>query len=881
MNKILIYFVGILILISSCAPGYTDIYADGEIELTTQDIKLKQFKTGVTINISGSRKWKIDTTETASWCSVIGVRNHGTINNLKDYITVMAQENRGIYSRETKFRVYSNESSKEIRVLQIGNESTILTNKGDTILVGNDKTVVDLSLITNINFDMGTSSDWLEIITGYVNDETPIRIGVEANSANRDRIDSIVFKHKESDFVKNIYFVQKGSSLDYEQSDVSHIDGNHKLKVTSASASSTAKGKEIEKSYDNNDITFFQSDWQPMLPVLKPVELIYNFTNEKSMHYFLYTPNKLDTKKIFANTEIWVQCKGDSDYRLVKNHTFSGDFTQKVEFDSRIENPVSIKFVVKTVNDVSEQEYLSAACAEMRFYSTDLQYDDIFTDKSYSSLKVGVTIDDVFKIDDEFFRNIAEYLFYQKYPAIRIQEYKPFPTPGVVHAMKAHGLLENPTGISVKKGEDLIVMVNDLNRQTVKVTLLDANGDFVKTDYTIDEGVSKFKMTADGTLYITHFATTPVTIHVAGGVVNGYYDSQKNSDSEGFAYLNKATGGYFDLLGKYVHLILPTEALKANTTSLKALVDRYDEIVSLHYKFNGAEKSGSYPKNRICIKSTSAPTLVSKPNVVLLSEKEIQNYTTVDLIKKDVLWTLSSAVADATNISFFRAWLPSSKDLFPAYVQWKLEGITKLKYDGIYTAAYLKFFVNGEKYTNTIASDFARVIPLWQIYLYMSEVCGKEDFNADLDISLLKSSGVELYFVQKCNSVAGIDFNTFFKDWCLTSTGGVVATKAPLTLKYLCESTIELFKNPLPLDVKDTWTFATVNEGSEGTVRKKTTITIRPQVKNAVAYEIQSWNRVVHVFNERSHVIYDFDQTSMSVYAIGIDGTRTKIDYKK
>ena len=95
-------------------------------------------------------------------------------------------------------------------------------------------------------------------------------------------------------------------------------------------------------------------------------------------------------------------------------------------------------------------------------------------------LKTGITEDDIAQCEYPFFKNIAYYMIKGKYPAeFRISEFKAYPNPDIqseTHKTNPYSQLDNPTGISVKAGENLIVLVGDTHGYDIglRVQNLDA-----------------------------------------------------------------------------------------------------------------------------------------------------------------------------------------------------------------------------------------------------------------------------------------------------------------------------------------------------------------------------------------------------------------------
>ena len=88
-----------------------------------------------------------------------------------------------------------------------------------------------------------------------------------------------------------------------------------------------------------------------------------------------------------------------------------------------------------------------------------------------------------------------------KYPAeFRIQEYKAWPHPDAqseTHKTSPYSLRDNPTGISVKDGEQLMIFVGDTHGQTVSAVIqnLDVPGGdgFGGTSYPLSEGPTRLQ----------------------------------------------------------------------------------------------------------------------------------------------------------------------------------------------------------------------------------------------------------------------------------------------------------------------------------------------------------------------------------------------------
>lgn len=99
----------------------------------------------------------------------------------------------------------------------------------------------------------------------------------------------------------------------------------------------------------------------------------------------------------------------------------------------------------------------------------------LFTDVTCSELKPGLTDEEIENCPYSFYKNIAYYMKQGKYPTeFRIQDYKAWPNPddqSKTHKTSPYSLRDNPTGISVKDGEQLMVLVGDTHGQIISAVI--------------------------------------------------------------------------------------------------------------------------------------------------------------------------------------------------------------------------------------------------------------------------------------------------------------------------------------------------------------------------------------------------------------------------
>ncbi len=279
------------------------------------------------------------------------------------------------------------------------------------------------------------------------------------------------------------------------------------------------------------------------------------------MDYLIYYPRSTGYNGHFKEVEIQYSEDGSVFTKLL-DKDFEGSATAtRITFDNTV-RAKSFRFVVKSGAGDGQG---FASCAEMEFYAKNLNafdYSTLFEDETCSNLKAGITEADIENCKYPFFKNLAYYMFKDKYDRnFRVEDYKAFPNPDIqseTHKTNPYSLLDNPTGISVKEGETLVVMVGDTHGQNIgmKVQNLDVPGGdgFGGVTYPLYRGINKLTMTGKGLVYVMYHTKTledaetaqPVKIHFASGTVNGYFDSQKEEHQGRWSeLLGKATNKYF------------------------------------------------------------------------------------------------------------------------------------------------------------------------------------------------------------------------------------------------------------------------------------------------------------------------------------------------
>ena len=157
----------------------------------------------------------------------------------------------------------------------------------------------------------------------------------------------------------------------------------------------------------------------------------------------------------------------------------------------------------------------------------------------------------------------------------RIADYKPYSDntkwAWKIGASYVYGRLSNPTGINVKKGELATIYVgSDAPEGTeIKIeTVVDCN--WTGEQMALKKGLNTIYAPADATLFVFYNVTDttkvlaklpPITVHIEGGEVNGYFDTTRGHTDEDWKKMQE-------------HLLKASENLQLKTDKIVFLMPR-------------------------------------------------------------------------------------------------------------------------------------------------------------------------------------------------------------------------------------------------------------------------------------------------------------------
>ena len=224
---------------------------------------------------------------------------------------------------------------------------------------------------------------------------------------------------------------------------------------------------------DGNKNTIYHSRWRRNGAKL-PVILDFAFDGKEQIDYIVYYPRTDSENGRIGKFEIEYKSKGDKQFRKydkIFDFQESGD-AQRLILPTPIKQPETIRFTVKS------GKHDLVTCSEMEFHSyiNTPKESAMFTDATCTELKSEVSIKQIKKVKHPFYKGLAADIFSGSYVKQgRARTYNAYPSPQVgAKQLKtnAFNLLDNPTGISVNKGDTIVCFANGIGEKRVALKLM-------------------------------------------------------------------------------------------------------------------------------------------------------------------------------------------------------------------------------------------------------------------------------------------------------------------------------------------------------------------------------------------------------------------------
>lgn len=254
---------------------------------------------------------------------------------------------------------------------------------------------------------------------------------------------------------------------------------------------------------------------------------------------------------------------------------------------------------------------------------------DIFSDDVLSSLKEGVTLEDIEQITNPFIKALAMQMYEGVYETdYRVANYECYLAPQTLSSQwnapgKLYDQIAGVTGISIPANSKTAVVVSGIPsgiNAKLKVVAwyvgkVGSNfdgGNPETTEFDLNNGVNliEYNKTWDGLAYVCYYANDnedaypDIKVHFVNGHINGYLSSDKTND-EMYDICANAANMCMDVVGKKVHSIWTSEGLKKyckadDGTSLgyRQYINTIDSLIAWEHDVLGLTKYNREPKNR-------------------------------------------------------------------------------------------------------------------------------------------------------------------------------------------------------------------------------------------------------------------------------------------
>jgi hypothetical protein len=797
------YLMACILLLPAACQGSEKEPQLFEIEETTLQQNFQQPKQSVYIPVNtnlADAQWSLNSD--ATWCAVVKNRQNG-----KPVIFLEVEANPGLHVRTATVSVQSPVKAYEIRIAQLGHGSTILVNR-ETFSIDAAGGNLEFTVTANVDVEIALP-DWITAAPATKVVQTTSRSYkylVKPNSADEPRQFSLEVKEKlpagvsEEPKVALVSVSQKGLKT-YEVGEIGdQLKDDIKLKIVSGSASSESSYEKFETSYDGDMSTYYHSKYSDKFPYT----LTYNLDKvSDAVDYLVYYPRTDGgVNGHFKEVDILYSLTGNEPFTPLKTCDFGGLASPSmVSFDQPV-RAKSFRFRVKGgTGDGGEY----ASCAEMEFYARNadsFDYSTLFTDEICSELKPGVSETQIDACKYPLFKNVAHYMFRNKYPReFRIAEFKAYPNPDLQAALNRtspYSQLDNPTGISVKKDETLVVVMGDPHGYSISLRVQnleppsgqkDGYGNF-KT-YPLKRGVNKLTMKDNGLVYVMYHTLTleavppPVNIHFVTGTVNGYFDTQNPAHAGRWTELiNNASNRYFDLVGKDVHMTFETSAFRQYTKDGLELANLLDNIVQSEQRLLGVHKySERRFRNRLYMHVMYNTAVLYAAGYHTGYHMEAQSWLLNPAALPAECWGVAHEIGHVHQVRPGVKWLGMTEvtnNIMSLYIQTTvLKQKSRLQSDNVYAKAREEMF-SGEKAFCECSDWFRQLVPFWQLELYFGKALGCTplsqsdqggfypevyEYARTKDYTGMSNGDIQLDFVYNCCLASGKNLLDFFEKW--------------------------------------------------------------------------------------------------------------------
>ncbi|MFV0289602.1 MAG: hypothetical protein ACK5IJ_01690 [Mangrovibacterium sp.] len=849
LKNINILIVAVLMCLCACEQNITNVYE--------KTYTLELSRDTVVFNVGGGRKsveiktsqewWEYTETENETWYSVQDFHDADGY----DMLTISTDSCTELSNRETVLTINAGDQyTAQLHIIQLGNEPYIHMNL-DSITLDCDTMVLNLKYVSNIDFDIENVPNWITMEKQRLLEEDVLNLSIWKNKTGEERIAEIILKQTDGDYQKTLWIKQLAELSEYNPIDVGNAAGNLQIDILSG----TFVGSTTSGDFNNT----FDGDLTTSAVITKPdtENCQFNYTIDCKgypLDYMVFYPSTGGSAMLIsaikgrkAGTDEFVSLKG-----MVSLSATAATTIVPTEIHDDLEE-IQIQFMS------SGAYYRTIYCAEIGLYTRAMRYDNIFTDKTYSALLPDVTMTEILNIDDVFYRNIAKHLYNGTYQAERILDLEAIQQERTTSKINGASLYEYATGIYFAAGEEVMVFCGDFSGTAPALTVLNESG---TSAYTLSAGANKFTIAQGGKVYVNN--PTAVKVHIAAGTLEGKFTIDELSS---LSNVENETSDVIDIFGDEVHVITPLAFAQTNAPLWNTFNEKVGQIIDAAKVFYGVNE-GTY-KVESKLGFYIAPEGGSLSTLVNLNAAELNAVCNFDGTYNADVFSVFEKVGNAYEPYLNKLWGIEgvTSKLFALTYFYENKGTSIVKNNDYYALAVQDIIVNNITYAKT-TSEWSRVVPLWQLYHYLKNDSGIDDYYAQMCNKEKAKTTVGTYtseILTYTNQITGANFNDFFYKWNMG--GSVSATPTTGGLAYYNEDNLSVYQE-----------MGTLVPG-----KFYTSLKMLLSYKNMVAIEFYNAGFLAHVALYKSGTSYsvswDKYSTNMKVKVVGPSGESAEPAY--
>lgn len=583
-------------------------------------------------------------------------------------------------------------------------------------------------------------------------------------------------------------------------------------------------GMDVDKTWDGDMDSGYHSPFgkDTKLPVILVYELKEDeegTLNTQEIDYIRYknAGNPMKHVDIYyqnaqtATLSSTSQSVDPNDYTFAQSFDLNGYTSEDLNFTT----PIKAARILFKVT-VSHNSDGLIGCKEMEFYhrfrntTMEGRLLEVFTDLTCSELKEGITDEKIEELPEEVFKRIARNLKNDSYNEwekdFRIRTYKAY-SDNTYWAnklqTKRYTNLDNPTGIAVSKGDNIVVLVGDTHGQNISLQCIWENVQkpadapaYVQTaatgdTYSLTEGVNVLTMKGPGQLFVMYNAdlTTnpqPIKIHIplGSGTVNGFFDIDEHKTDEKYAELiRKATHKYFCVRGHdimfYFHRLKMLDAAPDNILSA---INLWDDIIGWQQELMGIDdvRPSQYNNHMFAI-SPEGSYMWAGDMQIAFTYTYLRNVLLYENVmsEEDHAWGPAHEIGHAHQAAInWPGSTESSNNLFSNYVIYKL-GKYKSRGNGLCKLADARYrdgqaWVNLGDATCKNENTELHMRMNWQLWNYYHRCGNNPKFWQTLfglmrkpenTIPEVQSGERQIRFAMMASEAAQQNLTDFFETW--------------------------------------------------------------------------------------------------------------------